>query len=81
MKNKVTATFVFALLVTGGLLAMYFLPTLKVDGYTLRKVDLLSDLRPEPVEEVLCDSDYLQDRHGLHRRLFRFDYAWNVAFL
>ena len=60
MKNKVTATFVFALLVTGGLLAMYFLPTLKVDGYTLRKVDLLSDLRPEPVEEVLCDSDSLE---------------------
>ena len=60
MKNKVTATFVFALLVTGGLLAMYFLPTLKVDGYTLRKVDLLSDLRPEPVAEVLCDSDSLE---------------------
>ena len=39
---------------------MYFLPALKVDGYTLRKVDLLSDLRPEPVEEVLCDSDSLE---------------------
>lgn len=59
MKNKVTATFVFVLLVTGGLLAMYFLPAMKVDGYTLRKVDLLSDLRFDPVEEVLADSDSL----------------------
>lgn len=59
MKNKVTSTFLFALLVAGGLLAMYFLPVLKVGGYTLRKVDLLSDLRPDPVEEVLADSDSL----------------------
>ncbi len=59
MKNKVTATFVFALLVTGGLLAMYFLPAIQIDGYTLRKVDLLSDLRPEPIEEVCSDSDSL----------------------
>ena len=59
MKNKVTSTFLFALLVAGGLLAMYFLPVLKIGGYTLRKVDLLSDLRPDPVEEVLADSDSL----------------------
>lgn len=59
MKNKVTATFIFALLVVGGLLAMYWLPVWKVDGYTLRKVDLLSDLRPDPVEEELSDSDSL----------------------
>ena len=59
MKNKVTSTFLFALLVAGGLLAMYFLPVLKVGGYTLRKVDLLSDLRPDPVKEVLADSDSL----------------------
>ena len=59
MKNKVTSTFLFALLVAGGLLAMYFLPVLKIGGYTLRKVDLLSDLRSDPVEEVLADSDSL----------------------
>lgn len=69
MKNKVTATFVFALLVTGGLLAMYFLPAIQIDGYTLRKVDLLSDLRPEPIEEVCSDSDSLAFFRLLSRSL------------
>lgn len=53
MKNKITITFVFTLLVVCGLLALYYLPPVNFNGSPLRKVDLLSDLRPDPViEEV-----------------------------
>ena len=60
MKNYISATFLLVLLVTGALLGLYFLPPLTVGGKSLRKVDLLSDLRPEPEEdEWACDSDTL----------------------
>lgn len=59
MKNKVTCTFFLTLLVAGGLLAMYYLPVPEIGGYTLRRVDLLSDLRPDPVEEMPADTDSL----------------------
>lgn len=57
MKNRVTITFVFTLLVVVGLLALYYLPSVSLKGTTLRKVDLLSDLRPDPVVEEVSDSD------------------------
>lgn len=56
MKNKVAATFVFTLIVIVGLMALHELPTVEIGGRPLRKVDLLSDLRPEPVE-VVADTD------------------------
>ena len=57
MKNKITATFVFTLLVVVGLLVLYYVPEVKIDGKALRRIDLLSDLRPDaPVEEV-SDTD------------------------
>ncbi|MEG0646476.1 MAG: SGNH/GDSL hydrolase family protein [Bacteroides sp.] len=45
------------LIVLGALLAARFLPAITVDGHTMRRVDLLSDVRySEPVEEALPDS-------------------------
>lgn len=57
MKNKITITFVFTLLVVCGLLALYYLPPVNFNGSPLRKVDLLSDLRPDPVIEEVSDTD------------------------
>lgn len=56
MKNKVAATFLFTLLVVVGLMALYDVPVIYVDGTPLRRIDVLSDLRPNPVEEPV-DSD------------------------
>lgn len=56
MKNKVAVTFVFTLIVVSGLMALYFLPPINIGGTPLRKVDLLSDLRPD-VQEETADSD------------------------
>lgn len=45
------------LIVLGALLAAWFLPGITIDGHTMRRVDLLSDVRyAEPEEEVLPDS-------------------------
>lgn len=56
MKNKVGATFLLTLLVVCGLTASYFLPPITVGEWSLRKVDLLSDVRVRP-KEVIADSD------------------------
>lgn len=45
MKNKLHYTFFLAFLVTLGLIALHYLPEIKVGGKSLRKVDLLSDIR------------------------------------
>lgn len=58
MKNKIYAAFVLTLMVVGGLLALYCVPVLEIDGTKLRRVDLLSDLRPtETDDELSVDSD------------------------
>lgn len=61
MKNKIVATFLLTLLVVAGLEAMYFLPKLSLGGKTLRRVDLLSDVRPDKPEpaSLVADSDTL----------------------
>ena len=51
MKNYISATFFLTLLTVGALLGLYFLPSMKLDGEQLRKVDLLADIRPD-VEEL-----------------------------
>ncbi len=57
MKNYLIYSLGLTLLVLGMLLALHYLPTLTIDGHTLRRVDLLGDLRyPEPEEEV-ADED------------------------
>lgn len=55
MKNYISAVFLLILLVVGGLMGLYFLPPLSVEGKPLRQVDLLADMRPT-IEEV-ADSD------------------------
>lgn len=55
MRNKVSFTFIFTLFVTAGLLALYYLPIVKLGGKALRKVDLLADVHPDIVE--IADSD------------------------
>lgn len=56
MKNKIVATFLFTLLVVSGVGSLHFLPPLHLGDKPLRKVDLLADVRPEPVV-ILADSD------------------------
>ena len=56
MKNYIPATFLLTFIVVGALMGLYFLPPMSVGGKTLRKVDLLADIRPD-VEEEVCDSD------------------------
>lgn len=60
MKDKLHNTFLFTLLVVVGLFALHFLPVLRVGDTTLRRVDLLSDIRPPKAKKVLpmpADSD------------------------
>lgn len=58
MKNYISRTFLFTLLIIGVLVLFQFLPSVVIDGHQMRKVDLLSDIRqPEPDEkEVTLDS-------------------------
>lgn len=57
MKNRVVYTFILTLLVIAGLEALHFLPALTIGGKTLRKVDLLSDIRPDkPVVVAYSDT-------------------------
>lgn len=59
MKNYVSRTFLLTLIIFAALVGLYFLPSLSVDGYTLRKVDIFADIRtPEPDEEEM-DSTFL----------------------
>lgn len=51
MKNYLKYTLCFTLLVLAILLGLSFLPSITIDGYTLRRVDLLSDIRQSLPEE------------------------------
>ncbi len=57
MKNYISAAFVLTALVVVGLGALYFLPPISIQGKQLRKVDILSDLRPDVT--AVADSDTL----------------------
>ena len=63
MKNKISTTFFLTFLVVIGLGLLHYLPTMKMNGDPLRKVDLLADIRPDKPEPVLAvvsaDSDTL----------------------
>ncbi len=61
MKNKISATFMLALLVVLGLGLLHFLPDIQIGDQSLRKVDLLADIRLDnPDSLALCsDSDTL----------------------
>lgn len=60
MKNYISSTFLFTLIVVLGLLALHFLPSFTWKGEPIRKVDLLSDIRPpDPDETMGADDDTL----------------------
>lgn len=60
MKNYLKYSLGLTLLVLAGLIVLHWLPGITIDGHTLRRVDLLSDIRP-PVsdEEGTADADSL----------------------
>jgi hypothetical protein len=51
MKNDLKYTLWFTLLVLTALIGLSLLPPITIDGYTLRQVDLLNDLRKDVPEE------------------------------
>lgn len=51
MKNYLKYTLWFTILVLAILFGLSFLPTITIDGYTLRQVDMLSDIRKDVPEE------------------------------
>lgn len=59
MKNKLHYTFFLAFLVTFGLIVLHYLPEIKVGCKSLRKVDLLSDIRSEVSESDSVPADTL----------------------
>lgn len=51
MKNYIAHTFILTLVVIVILLGLHFLPTITVNGYTLRKVNMLSDVEVKQTDE------------------------------
>lgn len=56
MKNYIVRTFLLTLIIFVALVGLHFLPTLSVDGYTLRKVDIFADIRTPEFDESEADS-------------------------
>lgn len=56
MKNYIVRTFLLTLIIFVALVGLHFLPTLSVDGYTLRKVDIFADIRTPKFDESEADS-------------------------
>lgn len=52
MKNKVTFSFWLTLMVCAALLALYWLPVLRIADTGLRRIDMLADIRPDADEAV-----------------------------
>lgn len=55
-KNVLRNTAVLSLLVLGALLLLHALPAFEVGGHRMRKVDLLADVRPQPMSDAGVDS-------------------------
>lgn len=55
MKNYLSFTCLLTALVVVGLGALYYLPPIEIGGHSLRKTDILSDLRPDMT--IVADSD------------------------
>lgn len=56
MKNYIARTFILTLLVVVVLLGLYFVPTPTIDGYTLRRVNMLADIEAEEPEADVLDT-------------------------
>ncbi|MCD7901838.1 MAG: SGNH/GDSL hydrolase family protein [Bacteroides sp.] len=59
MKNYILYTLWLTLFILIILLIMYYIPPITIYGYTLRKVDMLSDIRADKPEEEFPDSVYI----------------------
>ena len=57
IKNYLKYSLWFVLIVFAALLGLHWLPVLTIDGHTMRRVDLLSDLRYPESETAAADSD------------------------
>ena len=57
IKNYLKYSLWFVLIVFAVLLGLHWLPALTIDGHTMRRVDLLSDLRYPESETAAADSD------------------------
>ena len=57
IKNYLKYSLWFVLIVFAALLGLHWLPVLTIDGHTMRRVDLLSDLRYPESEIATADSD------------------------
>ena len=57
IKNYLKYSLWFVLIVFAALLGLHWLPVLTIDGHTMRRVDLLSDLRYPESEIAAADSD------------------------
>ena len=57
IKNYLKYSLWFVLIVFAALLGLHWLPVLTIDGHTMRRVDLLSDLRYPDSETAAADSD------------------------
>lgn len=56
MKNYLKYSLGLTLVVLIALIGMHWLPVLTIDGHTMRRVDLLGDIRPPEAEEEETDS-------------------------
>lgn len=57
IKNYLTYSLWLVLTVLVALLGLHWLPTITIDGHTMRRVDLLSDLRRPNADIAVADSD------------------------
>ena len=57
IKNYLKYSLWFVLIVFAALFGLHWLPVLTIDGHTMRRVDLLSDLRYPESEIATADSD------------------------
>ena len=57
IKNYLKYSLWFVLVVFAVLLGLHWLPAVTIDGHTMRRVDLLSDLRYPDADTAVADSD------------------------
>lgn len=57
IKNYLKYSLWLVLIVFAALFGLHWLPAITIDGHTMRRVDLLSDLRYPKQEVVVADSD------------------------
>lgn len=95
MKNYLKYSLGLIVFVMIALIAMHWLPAITIDGHTMRRVDLLSDVRPSKSDMEELDTDslppvpggkadfcrHLPHRYDLYRRLQRFYLTWYDTFL